>query len=228
MTLTEEITARLFTLRDEKYRLFQAKLMPTVDPARIIGVRTPALRDLAKEYSSHPKLGEYLDALPHAYYDENNLHGFLLARGKDYAETLSRVDAFLPYVDNWATCDLLSPKVFSRHKHELRGEIDRWIADPAPFTIRFGIEMAMSHFLDADFDPALFSPIAAIRNEEYYVRMMVAWFFATALAKQWDAALPILEQNALDGWTHNKTIQKAVESYRITDEQKTYLRGLKR
>ena len=224
----QEIEARLFLLKDDGYAAFQAKLMPTVDPARIIGVRTPLLRQFAKELHKAGDNAAFLAALPHRYYEENNLHGFLLCEGKDYVETVRAVDAFLPFVDNWATCDSLSPKVFKKHRAELKADIDRWMASDKVYTVRFGIEMAMSHFLDEDFDPSFLEKAAALRFDEYYVKMMVAWYVATALAKQWDATLPLLTEGKLDDWTHNKSIQKAVESYRITDEQKAYLRTLKR
>ena len=222
-----EILQRLFALQDMTYKDFQAKLMPTVDKETIIGVRTPLLRKLAKELAKREGIGAYLDDLPHQYYDENNLHGFILCEDKDFARTVERVDAFLPYVDNWATCDLLSPKVFAKHKAELLAPIQRWLASDRTYTVRFGIEMLMSHYLDADFAPEYPVWVAAVESGEYYVNMMIAWYFATALAKQYDAVLPYLTERRLSTWTHNKTIQKAVESYRITDEQKAYLKLLK-
>lgn len=225
--LTAEIEKRLFENRDEKYRQFQAKLMPGTEIERIIGVRTPVLRALAKEYAKNEKIGEFLSELPHAYYDENNLHGFIISLCRDYEQTVAYVDAFLPYVDNWATCDLLSPKVFTKNRDRLTAEIDRWLASERTYTVRFGLEMLMSHFLDEHFDVKYLEKAAKIRSEEYYVNMMTAWLFATALAKQWDSTVPFIEQNRLDPWVHNKTIQKARESYRITDEQKEYLKGLK-
>lgn len=228
MDICEEILQRLFALQDLKYGDFQAKLMPTVDKSTIIGVRTPALRRLAKEFAKREDVGAFLDALPHGYYDENNLHGFLLCEEKDFDRVITRLDAFLPYIDNWATCDLLSPKVFKKHKAELLPHIRRWLASSKVYTVRFGIEMLMSHYLDEDFTPEYFDWVAVLRSEEYYVNMMIAWYFATALVKQYDTALPILLEQRLMPWTHNKTIQKAIESYRITDEQKAYLRSLKR
>ena len=228
MELREEILKRLLTLQDLKYKDFQAKLMPTVEKNTIIGVRTPELRRLAKEFAKRKDVGAFLDALPHGYYDENNLHGFILFEEKDFDRVISRVDAFLPYIDNWATCDLLSPKVFMKHKAELLPHIRRWLASGKVYTVRFGIEMLMSHYLDEDFAPEYPDWVAAVRSEEYYVNMMIAWYFATALAKQYEAALPYLVEQRLAPWTHNKTIQKAIESYRITDEQKAYLRSLKR
>lgn len=221
------IQEKLFALQDMKYREFQCKLMPTVAPETVIGVRTPELRKLAKTISGEPETKEYLKILPHRYYDENNLHGFLLEGIKDYGEAVAAVDAFLPYVDNWATCDLMSPKVFKRHLPELLTKIREWIADRHTYTVRFGIEMLMSFYLDEAFSPEFPAWVADIRSGEYYINMMIAWYFATALAKQWDAVLPYIESRRLDKWTHNKAIQKATESYRITAEQKEYLRTLK-
>lgn len=223
----EEITSALFNMQDTGYKTFQAKLMPTVNPEVIIGVRTPLLRKFAKDILKTSDVSQFLDALPHRYYDENTLHGIILSELKDYDETIKRIDEFLPYVDNWATCDLMSPKVFKKHKAELLGEIDRWILSDEVYTVRFGLEMLMSHYLDDDFKPEYLEKAAGVKNDDYYVRMMVAWFFATALAKQYASALPYIENNVLEKWTHNKSIQKAVESYRITDEQKAYLKTLK-
>ncbi len=222
-----DVQARLFALQDLPYRDFQCKLMPTVDPARVIGVRTPALRQLAREYEKSPDAAAFLLALPHEYYEENNLHGFLIERIKDYDACVAAVDAFLPYVDNWATCDLISPNAFKKNLPALLESIRRWLASAHTYTIRFGIEMLMRFYLDAHFDPSYLALPAAVRSKEYYVNMMIAWYFATALAKQYDAALPYIEQRRIDAWTHNKAIQKAVESYRVTDEQKAYLRTLK-
>lgn len=225
--MTEEIERRLFELQDEKYRVFQAKLMPGVEIGRIIGVRTPELRKLAKELARQEGIEVFLLDLPHRYYDENNLHGFILSECRDYEKTIAELDAFLPYVDNWATCDLLSPKVFRKHRELLAADISRWLGSDQTYTVRFGIEMVMSHYLDGDFDARWLQRIAAIRSEEYYVNMMIAWFFATALTKQWDAAIPYITGRTLDRWTHNKTIHKAIESNRITEARKAYLRGLK-
>ena len=221
------IQSRLFALQDLKYKEFQCKLMPTVAPERVIGVRTPELRKLAKELFKEPETAEFLSTLPHQYYDENNLHGFLVEQIKDYNTVVAAIDAFLPYVDNWATCDLMSPKVFKKHRPELLREIQQWMASERTYTIRFGIGMLMAHFLDEDFAPDHLVWVAGIHSEEYYVNMMIAWYFATALAKQWDAVIPYIEQHRLDKWVHNKAIQKAVESYRITDEQKGYIRTLR-
>ncbi len=225
--MTDEIRARLFALRDEGYAAFQARLMPNVDPARIIGVRTPALRALAKEYARHAEIDAFLAGLPHRYYDENNLHGFLIAEGKDYDRTIGLLDAFLPHVDNWATCDLLSPKVFKKNRARLAAEIERWLASDEAFTVRFGVEMVMSHFLAEDFDAAWLERVSVVKSGEYYLNMLLAWCFAEALVRRWDDALPYLTGRRLDAWVHNRTIQKAVESCRLTDDQKDLLRRLK-
>ena len=175
----------------------------------------------------YAEIDDFLSSLPHKYYDENNLHGFIIAEMKDYDRTIAEIDRLLPYIDNWATCDLIRPKLFSKNHDKLIKDIRRWMKSSKTYTIRFGIEMLMTHFLDDYFRPEYLEWVASITNDEYYVKMMVAWYFATALAKQYDATLPIIEQKRLASWTHNKTIQKAIESYRITDEQKEYLKGLK-
>lgn len=230
-----EIQERLFALQDLTYREFQSKLMPTVDQERVIGVRTPALRkfakELARQWQAAPKealAAGFMDSLPHTYYEENNLHGFLIESMREFDSAIAALDAFLPYVDNWATCDLMRPKVFLKQRDRLLPHIRRWMASTHPYTIRFGIEMLMVHFLDDAFRPEYLDWVADLRSDEYYVNMMIAWFFATALAKQYDAALPYLEKNRLAVWTHNKTIQKAVESDRISTEQKSYLRVQKK
>lgn len=222
-----DIQKRLFELSDGEYAEFQAKLTPTVPRDRFIGVRVPILRKFAKEYCSEPQHEEFLNTLPHEYYDENMLHGLLIERIKDFDTCIEQTERFLPYVDNWAVCDIMSPKVFAKNKPGIIEKIKEWAASDDTYTIRFGIEMLMSHFLDADFNVELLEIPARVRSEEYYVNMMTAWFFATALCKQWDAAIPYIENRRLDKWTHNKTVQKAIESNRITDEQKAYLRGLK-
>lgn len=223
----DAIQEKLFALQDLNYRQFQAKLMPTVDPDRIIGVRMPALRKLAKDLKGTAEAETFLAALPHRYYDENNLHGLLLCARSGYEETVAGLDIFLPHVDNWATCDLLSPRAFRSHPLQLPGQIRRWLDSGHTYTVRFGLEMLMSFYLDECFRPEYLDWAAEVKSEEYYVRMMVAWYFATALAKQYDAALPYLTSRRLEQWTHNKTIQKAVESYRITPEQKDALRALR-
>lgn len=221
------IQQRLFDLQDLEYRAFHSKLMPTVDSSKIIGVRTPALRKLAKELAKTQEAEPFLQTLPHEYYEENNLHAFLVEGIKDYDECIASVNAFLPYVDNWATCDMMSPKCFKNHLAELLDSIKRWIASDWTYTIRFGIGMLMKFYLDDEFDMAYPEIVAGVSSEEYYVNMMIAWYFATALAKQYDAVLPFIEERRLGMWTHNKAIQKAVESYRITKEQKEYLKSLK-
>ena len=226
--ITDEITTKLFSLQDTAYRDFQVKLIPGMDAQKEIGVRTPELRKLAKELAKREDIREFLNDLPHQYFDENQLHAFILSGEKDFEKCMEDLERFLPYVDNWATCDQTSPKVFRKHRKELLDAIRRWIESDHPYTVRFAIKMLMEHFLDEDFDPAYPEMVAEVRSEEYYIRMMIAWYFATALAKQYDAAVPYLEQGKLDVWTHNKTIQKAVESYRITDKQKEYLKSLKR
>ena len=226
--ITEEIREELFQLQDVKYRDFQSKLIPTVAPDSMIGVRTPQLRRMAKEWSKKENIGDFLDELPHAYFDENQLHAFLISEIKDYDVCMARTEAFLPFVDNWATCDQMSPKVFRKHRKELLEATKKWIASGKTYVIRFGIGMLMEHFLDEAFEPEYPELVAGIKSEEYYVNMMIAWYFATALAKQYDAIIPYVEENKLETWTHNKTIQKAVESYRITPEQKNFLKDLKK
>ena len=225
--LTNEIRDRLFAMRDEKYGEFQSKLIPTAAGEVFIGVRTPDLRKYAKELVKRDDVQEFLNDLPHRYFDENQLHAFILSEMKDYDRCMAEVCRFLPYVDNWATCDQMSPKVFKKHRPELLGYIKEWLKSGHTYTVRFAVGMLMEHFLDEDFDPAYPEMAARIRSDEYYINMMTAWYFATALAKQYETVLPYLENRRLDPWTQNKTIQKAVESYRITDEQKAYLKELK-
>ena len=224
-----DIQQQLFALHDLKYRDFHAKLVPGMDVNDIIGVRTPELRKLAKQLAKDERVGEFLAVLPRQYLDEMNLHGFIISEQKDYDECLKEIDRFLPYVNNWATCDLLSPKAFKQKKNRERliEDIKRWMASDEPFTIRFGIEMLMSFYLDEDFKPEYLKWVSKIRHDHYYVKMMVAWYFATALAKQWDATLPYITEQTMEKWTHNKAIQKAVESFRITPEQKILLKSFK-
>ena len=225
--ITGEIKEELFKLQDIEYRDFQAKLIPTEAVEYFIGVRTPALRKLAKQFVKRPDVEEFLQQLPHEYFDENQLHAFIISEMKDYDKCLEKLQKFLPYVNNWATCDQMSPKVFKKHREQLLPVIDKWIASDETYTIRFGVGMLMEHYLDDDFDIAYPNKVAALRSEEYYVNMMIAWYFATALAKQYDSVIPFIEGKKLDPWCHNKTIQKSIESYRITPEQKEYLRSLK-
>lgn len=225
--MVEEIRGELFRMQDVEYRDFQSRLIPTVDPAAVIGVRTPELRNYAKQLAKRERVQEFLDALPHPYFDENQLHAFLISEIREYEPCMREVNRFLLYVDNWATCDQLSPKVFKRHREELIRQVKRWIQSEKTYTVRFGIRMLMQYFLDEDFAPEYPELVAGIRTEEYYVNMMIAWYFATALAKQYEAALPYIEDRRLDAWTHKKAIQKAAESYRISPEQKEYLKSLK-
>lgn len=226
--INEDIRAELRRLQDIKYRDFQSKLIPTINPDTVIGVRTPELRKYAKTLVKKENIQEFLNELPHRYFDENQLHAFIISEIRDYERCVEAVIQFLPYVDNWATCDQMSPKVFKKHRKELLEQIKVWIKSDRTYTARFGIGMLMEHFLDEDFDPAYPEMISTIRSDEYYINMMTAWYFATALAKQYDVILPYIEEQKLDVWTHNKAIQKAVESNRITPEQKAYLKTLKK
>ncbi|MBR4914739.1 MAG: DNA alkylation repair protein [Clostridiales bacterium] len=226
--ISADIYKELVSLQDKGYRDMQITIIPTVDADSIIGVRTPALRSLAKELSKREDIDKFLNDLPHKYFEENQLHAFILSGIKDADKAFELTDKFLPYVDNWATCDQMSPKVFKKHKDLLLEYIDKWIKSDLTYVKRFGIGMLMEHFLDEDFKTSYLTKVSKIRSDEYYVNMMIAWYFATALAKQYDATLPYIEKQKLAIWTHNKSIQKAVESYRITPEQKEYLKTLKR
>nr|WP_330367501.1 DNA alkylation repair protein [Butyrivibrio sp. AE3006] len=225
--ITDEIREELFKHQDIKYRDFQVKLIPGTDPDDMIGVRTPELRKLAKQYAKADGIDEFLDDLPHKYFDENQLQAFIISGMKDYDLCMEKLCQFLPYVDNWATCDQMSPKIFKKHKEELLKKIDEWIVSDKTYTVRFAIGMLMEHFLDDDFDMKYPEMVAKVRSDEYYINMMIAWYFATALAKQYDSIIPFIENKKLDVWTHNKAIQKSIESYRITPEQKEYLKSLK-
>ena len=225
--MTEEIRKELFRLQDQKYQAFQSKLIPTVPADSIIGVRTPQLRKYAKQLAKREDMQVFLDDLPHRYFDENQLHAFVVSELKDYDRCIREVTRFLPYVDNWATCDQMSPKVFKKHRKELLEMIRGWIRSEETYTIRFGIGMLVEHILDEDFDPLYPEMVAEIRSGEYYVNMMIAWYFATALVKQYEAVLPFMKEQRLAVWTHNKAIQKSVESYRISAQQKEYLKSLK-
>ena len=223
-----ELQQNLFGMRDAAYAAFIAKLTPGFPPSHFIGVRVPLLRTIARSFAKKEAASQrFLSHLPHSYYEEDMLHGMLISLVKDYDRCLDLIDRFLPYVDNWAVCDTLSPKVFAKHKAQLLENILRWSSSSHTYTCRFGLRMLMTHFLDDSFSADFLEIPAAIRSEEYYVKMMVAWFFATALAKQWEATLPYLENRQLDPWTHRKTIQKAIESYRIPPERKDYLRTLR-
>ena len=224
-----ELQQHLFGMRDAAYAAFIAKLTPGFPPSHFIGVRVPLLRTIARSFAKEEAASQsFLSHLPHSYYEEDMLHGMLISLVKDYDRCLDLIDRFLPYVDNWAVCDTLSPKVFAKHKAQLLENILRWSSSSHTYTCRFGLRMLMTHFLDDSFSADFLEIPAAIRSEEYYVKMMVAWFFATALAKQWEATLPYLKKRQLDPWTHRKTIQKAIESYRIPPERKDYLRTLRK
>jgi 3-methyladenine DNA glycosylase AlkD len=225
--INEEIREKLYDHQDLKYRDFQVKLIPGMEPEKMIGVRTPDLRKIAKQMAKRKDIGEFLENLPHEFFDENQVHAFVVSEFKDYGRCVQEVERFLPFVDNWATSDQMSPKVFKKHKPELLDSIKKWIRSEHTYTVRFAVGMLMQHYLDEDFDSAYPEMVAAVQSEEYYIRMMIAWYFATALAKQYEAVLPYIEERRLEPWTHNKTIQKAVESYRITPEQKEYLKSLK-
>lgn len=225
--ILDDIRDELFKMQDIKYRDFNSKLIPTVDKKLFIGVRTPELRKYAKKLGKSIEVIEFLQALPHKYFDENQLHAFIISEIKDFKNCIDEVNRFLPYIDNWATCDQLSPKLFKKYHNELFEYIKDWLKSDKVYTLRFGIGMLMEHFLDEDFDIIYPETVSKIRSDEYYVNMMIAWYFATALAKRYESILPFIENRSLDTWTHNKAIQKALESYRISTEQKTYLRELK-
>ena len=218
---------QLFSMQDPAYRDFHSNLMPGIDKDTIIGIRTPQLRRFAKQLAQTAEAEQFLHRLPHQYYEENNLHGLLIEQIKDYEECVAELNRFLPYIDNWATCDLLAVRVVKNHLEAFEKEIDRWMASDQTYTIRFGIGMLMRYYLDDAFQLQYPEKVARIRSEEYYVNMMRAWYFATALAKQYEQILPFIEKKRLDVWTHNKTIQKAIESYRVPQERKAYLRTLK-
>ena len=221
------IYERLLEHRDEKYGEFQSKLVPNISPKTIIGVRTPDMRAVAKEFFGTDVAKAFLSELPHKYYEENLVHFFLVANIKDFDECVREVERFLPFIDCWPVCDQSSPKVFKKNHEKLLPHIKKWIDSPHVYTARFGMRMLMNEFLDADFKPEYLDWVAEKRGEDYYLKMMVAWYFATALAKQYDATLPVIESRRLEPWTHNKAIQKAIESFRVTDEHKEYLRTLR-
>ena len=223
-----EIQKELFALQDKKYMKFLSKLTPNISEDTIIGIRISEIRKLAKKLVKNNEYEDFLKELPHKYYDENLLHGAIISESKDFEKCIELLDSFLPFVDNWAVCDTISPKIFKKHKKELIEKIKEWSQSDKTYTYRFGVEMLMTHFLDEDFKKEYLEMVADIHSEEYYVKMVVAWFFATALAKQWDYAVIYLENNRLDVWVHNKTIQKARESLRILEDKKGYLKRLKR
>ena len=222
-----EIRVELFKMQDMDYRDFNSKLIPTVDKESMIGIRTPDLRKYAKQLGKSSDVIEFLQTLPHKYFDENQLHAFIISEIKDFKNCIDEINRFLPYIDNWETCDQLSPKVFKKYHNELFEYIKDWLKSDKVYTLRFGIGILMEHFLDEDFDILYPETVSKIRSGEYYINMMIAWYFATALAKQYESVIPFIENNSLDIWTHNKAIQKAVESLRISDEKKEYLKSLK-
>ena len=222
-----EIQKRLFSLQDKEYQAFTAKLNPTVDPDTIIGVRLPALRAIAKELKGTEEAREFLSILPHEYLEENHLHSFLISYIKDFDEGIRELERFFPYIDNWAVCDSIRVKAFQKNPEPLVPYIDKWINSGQTYTIRCGVMCLMNYYLNERYEERYPDMVAGIRSEEYYVNMMIAWYFATALAKQYDSAVKYIEQKRLAKWTHNKAIQKAIESYRVTDEHKAYLRTLK-
>ncbi len=217
----------LFSKQDIKYREFQAKLMPNIDKSVIIGVRNPDTKKIAKQIIHDNEEDGFVSNLPHKYYEENNVHAYIITNCKEYSKTISMLDNFLPFVDNWATCDIIKPQIFKKNTDKLINEIRRWVSSNKTYTVRFGIGMLMTFYLDDYFDNKYLKIPLSIKTDEYYIKMMIAWFYATALAKQYDDTIKIIENKVLDKWTHNKSIQKAIESYRITDEQKVYLKTLK-
>lgn len=210
---------------EEEYREFSSKLMPTVEKSRVIGIRTPLLRKFAKNLENYE---DFLEELPHKYYEENNLHAFLIEKEKNFERCIEKLNAFLPYVDNWATCDSLKPKVLKKEPKKLLIHIKRWLISKDVYAVRYAVNLLMSFYLDENFEREYLMMVADVKSEEYYINMMRAWYFATALAKQYEETLPFIEKKKLDKWTHNKTIQKTIESLRITKEQKEYLKVLKR
>ena len=223
-----DILALLFEMRDEKYAAFQAKLIPTYPSDKIIGVRTPLLRTLAKKLYKNEETEDFLSFFPHEYFEENQLHAFIISLEKDFDKCMTEVENFLPMTDNWATCDQLSPNIFKKHTDSLLPYIRKWLTSRHTYTVRFAIGMLMRYYLDEKFSNEYPRMVAEISSEEYYINMMRAWYFATALAKQYQSVIPYIEEKRLDLFTHNKAIQKSVESFRITDEQKQYLKTLKR
>ena len=225
---TKQLREQLYSLKDEQYKSFQSKLIPSINPDTMIGVRTPQLKKIAKAMIKEAKYQEFLKELPHAYFEENQIHGFIIAQIKDWKECVKEVNYFLPYVDNWATCDQLNPIIFKAYRSELLPEIFGWLKAKEEYTVRFGIKMLMDHFLEEDFSISYPTMVSRVVREEYYIRMMVAWYFATALAKQYHLILPFFTEKRLEVWVHNKALQKAVESQRISGKKKEYLKTLKR
>ena len=224
-----EIIQKLFELQDEKYRNFQSKLIPTINSESIIGVKTPELKTLAKDISKGNEIlrNDFLSDVPHRYFEENQLQAFIISDEKDFDKCIDYLENFLPYIDNWATCDQLCPAIFKKNHSKLLPYINKWINSNYTYTIRFAIKLLMQHFLNEDFKPEYLEMVAKVESSEYYINMVRAWYFATSLAKQYESTITVIQEKRLDIWTHNKTIQKAIESFRITPEQKTYLRSLR-
>ena len=215
---------RLLSYQDEKYKEFQSKLVPNIDKETIIGVRTPHIKEIVKEIFGTPEASKFLQILPHKYYEENLIHFFLISKIKDFDECIKEVERFLPYVDCWPVCDQASPLVFKKNHEKLLPYIKKWIKSNHIYTARFGIRMLMNEYLNDDFRDEYLKLVASVKSDEYYLKMMVAWYFATALAKQYDTTIKYIEKKCLDPWIHKRTIQKAVESYRVSDEHKEYLK----
>ena len=221
------IKDELFSLRDENYKKFNSALIPNIDPDTIIGVRVPALRKLSKTLYSSGDYQDFLSDLPHEFFEENCLHAYIVEQIKDYDVCMAECEKFLPFIDNWAVCDTFAPKVFARHKSDLLAKINLWLLSTHPYTVRFGVCMLMRHSLDLDFKVDFLHQVAKIKSEDYYVKMVIAWFFATALTKRYDDTIPFIENRVLSTWIHNKAIQKAIESLRIEKDKKEYLKSLK-
>lgn len=222
-----DIRKELFSFKDEEYKKFSSSLIPTLSPEKVIGIRTPVLRKFARKIKGNDEAKAFLKSLPHKYFEENNLHAFLISEIKDFDECVYETDRFLPFVDNWATSDSFNPKALSKEPEKLLELAIKWIGSKETYTIRFGILTLMRCFLDDRFEERFLEIVSDVKSSEYYVNMMIAWYFATALAKQWDSAVPYLIEKRLDEWVHNKTISKACESFRITAEQKQFLKTLK-
>ncbi|WP_029231964.1 DNA alkylation repair protein [Butyrivibrio sp. VCB2006] len=218
---------RLLKEKDDEYKEFQAKLVPNIDPSTIIGVRTPAMRAIAKEVFGSQERDEFLNELPHKYYEENLVHFFIVSMIKDFDETVQKTEAFLPYVDCWPVSDQATPKSFKKNHEKLLPYVKKWIASDEVYTARFGIRMLMNEYLGDDFKEEYLELVASKKGDDYYLKMMVAWYFATALAKRYDESVKYIEEKKLDDWVHKKAIQKAVESYRVSDEHKEYLKSFR-
>lgn len=221
------IREKLKELQDLEYKDFIFKLTPTLNYDSIIGIRIPNLRNLAKEIYNTQTAKDFLNCVPHKYFEENTLHVMLLEKIRDFNTAVFEVDRFLKYIDNWSVCDNRSPVAFKNNTDSLFPYIKKWIKDEHIYTVRYGVKKLMDYYLDEHFEKEHLMIVAKVEQKDYYINMMTAWYFATALAKQYEDTVPIIEKRILPKWTHNKTIQKAVESFRITDEQKDYLRSLK-